>query len=115
MAIIRGSNVLENSMLKVVIATATLFGATAGLAAAPSHFSGAKLLPQAKITLAQARQTAIRAHPGVITDQELENERGGTGLRYSFDIKNNGKTFEVGVDARTGKVLENDAEGPNPD
>jgi uncharacterized membrane protein YkoI len=102
-------------MLKVVIAAAALFGATAALAAAPSHFSGAELLPQAKITLAQARQTAIRARPGVIADQELEKERGGTGLRYSFDIKNEGKTFEVGVDARTGKVLENDAEGPSPD
>lgn len=102
-------------MLKVVIATAALFGATAVTATAPRHFAGADLLPQARITLAQARQTAVRAHPGVITDQELEKERGGTGLRYSFDIKKNGKTFEVGVDARTGKVLENDAEGPNPD
>ena len=26
-----------------------------------------------------------------------------------------GKTYEVGVDAKTGKVLENGAEGPNPD
>ena len=82
---------------------------------APKHFAGAELLPMAKVTLAQARKTAVRAHPGLITDQELEKERGGTGLRYSFDIKANGKTFEVGVDARTGKVLENDAEGPNPD
>ena len=72
-------------------------------------------MPQAKITLAQARATAIAARPGAITDQELEKERGGTGLRYSFDVKANGKTFEVGVDARTGKVLENKAEGPNPD
>ena len=102
-------------MLKVVIATTALLGAAAVTAAAPRHFAGAELLPQAKITLAQARQTAVRAHRGVITDQELEKERGGTGLRYSFDIKNNGKTFEVGVDARTGKVLENKAEGPNPD
>ena len=102
-------------MLKVVIATTALLEATVVTAAVPRHFAGAELLPQAKITLAQARQTAVRAHPGVITDQELEKERGGTGLRYSFDIKNNGKTFEVGVDARTGKVLENDAEGPNPD
>lgn len=108
-------DLLEKTMLKVVIATAALLGATAVTAAAPRHFAGAELLPQAKVTLAQARQTAVRAHPGVITDQELERERGGTGLRYSFDIKNNGKTFEVGVDARTGKVLENDAEGPNPD
>lgn len=102
-------------MIKTVIAAAALFGATAVTATAPRHFAGAELLSQAKITLAQARQTAVRAHPGVITDQELEKERGGTGLRYSFDIKKNGKTFEVGVDARTGKVLENDAEGANPD
>lgn len=102
-------------MLKMLIAAAALLGGAAVVAAAPGHFAGAQLLPQAKITLAQARQTAVRAHPGVITDQELEKERGGTGLRYSFDIKNRGKTFEVGVDARTGKVLENDAEGANPD
>lgn len=101
-------------MLKIIIASAALFG-TSALYAAPGHFAGAELLPQAKITLAKARATAVRAHPGVITDQELEKERGGTGLRYSFDIKNRGKTFEVGVDARTGAVLENDAEGPHPD
>ena len=83
--------------------------------AAPSHFNGASLMPMAKISLAQARKTALAAHPGVITDQELEKEGGGTGLRYSFDIKANGKTFEVGVDGRTGKVLENKAESPNPD
>lgn len=88
---------------------------TAAFASAPKHFAGTEFLPMAKVTLAQARKTAVRAHPGVITDQELEKERGGTGLRYSFDIKANGKTFEVGVDARTGKVLENDAEGANPD
>ena len=94
---------------------AALLAATGAAAAVPSHFAGANLLPMAKITLAQARSTALAARPGQITDQELEKERGGTGLRYSFDIKSNGKTFEVGVDARTGKVLENDGEGPNPD
>lgn len=92
-------------------------GATAAVPkhVAPKHFVGAKLLPMAKVSLAQARKSAIAAHPGVITDQELEKESGGTGLRYSFDIRSKGKTFEVGVDARTGKVLENKAEGPNPD
>lgn len=103
-------------MRKIILVTAaTLFAASAATAAVPKHFAGAELLPMAKVTLAQARAAAVRAHPGVITDQELEKEGGGTGLRYSFDIKNNGKTFEVGVDARTGKVLENKAEGPNPD
>ena len=97
------------------VAIAALVAAAGAATAAPQRFAGANLLPMAKITLAQARQTAVRAHPGVITDQELEKEGGGTGLRYSFDIRSNGKTFEVGVDARTGKVLENKAEGPNPD
>lgn len=82
---------------------------------APHHFHGSKLVPLTKVNLAQARKIALAAHPGIITDQELEKEGGGTGLRYSFDIKANGKTFEVGVDARSGKVLENKAEGPNPD
>ena len=99
----------------VCFTAAALMGATGAIAASPSHFAGAYLLPQAKITLAQARSTALTARPGQITDQELEKERGGTGLRYSFDIKSKGKTFEVGVDARTGKVLENDREGPDAD
>lgn len=99
----------------ICFAAAVSLGTTTALAATPSHFAGAELLPQAKVTLAQARSTALAARPGQITDQELEKERGGTGLRYSFDIKANGKTFEVGVDARTGKVLENDREGPDAD
>ena len=65
--------------------------------------------------MAQARQIALKAHPGKITDEELEKEKGGSGLRYSFDIKTSSGTQEVGVDAQTGKVLENKKEGPNPD
>lgn len=78
-------------------------------------YTGEKLAGHAKISLTQARQVALRAHPGKITDQELERERGGSGLRYSFDIQNGANTQEVGVDALTGKVLENKKEGPNPD
>lgn len=97
-------------------AVATILGAT-GAFAAPTGagFAGANLLPMAKVTLAQARTKALAIRPGKITDQELEKERGGSGLRYSFDILSEGKTFEVGVDAKTGKVLENSTEGPNPD
>src|SRR5437868_6782871 len=99
----------------VCFAVATSLSATGALAGTANHFAGSNLLPLTKVTLAEARATALSARPGQITDQELERERGGTGLRYSFDIKNNGKTFEVGVDGRTGRVLENKAEGPNPD
>jgi hypothetical protein len=47
--------------------------------------------------------------------EELEKEKGGSGLRYSFDIKIGGVTHEVGVDAKSGKLLENSAEGPQAD
>ena len=53
--------------------------------------------------------------PGKITDRELEKEEGGSGLRYSFDILHGKVTQEVGVDASTGAVLENKAEGKNAD
>ena len=99
----------------IVTGAAALLATTGAFAASPKHFVGAELMPMAKVSLAQARHSALAAHPGVITDQELEKEAGGTGLRYSFDIKGKGKTFEVGIDARTGKLLENKAEGPNPD
>jgi uncharacterized membrane protein YkoI len=67
------------------------------------------------VTIEHAVEIALKAHPGKITDQELEREGGGTGLRYSFDILSGNVTQEVGVDAMTGKLLENQAEGPNPD
>jgi uncharacterized membrane protein YkoI len=100
-------------MRKLLCVTALVaFGATAAYA---GPFAGAELLPMAKVSLNQARATVLAVRGGQITDQELEKEAGGTGLRYSFDVKSKGKTYEVGVDARTGKVLENKAEGPNPD
>ena len=78
-------------------------------------YSGEKLAANAKVTIDQARSIALKAHPGTITDEELEKEKGGSGLRYSFDIKSGGRVYEVGVDAQTGDVLENSKEGPHPD
>jgi uncharacterized membrane protein YkoI len=96
---------------------AIALGSALGLAVATSAFAytGQEFAPQAKVSLEKARAIATKARPGQITDQELEKESGGSGLRYSFDIKRGKTTFEVGVDAKTGKVLENKAEGPNPD
>jgi uncharacterized membrane protein YkoI len=85
------------------------------IASPAAAYTGQALAGKAKITMEQARAIALKAHPGRITDEELERERGGSGLRYSFDIKNGAVTHEVGVDARTGRVLENKAEGPHPD
>jgi uncharacterized membrane protein YkoI len=78
-------------------------------------YNGEALAKHAKVTIAEARVIALKAHPGKIADEELENEPGGTGMRYSFDIRVGKVTQEVGVDAQTGVVLENKAEGPNPD
>jgi uncharacterized membrane protein YkoI len=85
------------------------------LAGTAQAYSGEKLASEAKVGIAQARSTALKAHPGKITDEELEREAGGSGLRYSFDIRHGSVTHEVGIDAATGKVLENKTEGPHPD
>jgi uncharacterized membrane protein YkoI len=78
-------------------------------------YTGQELANQAKVSITEARSAALKAYPGKITDEELEKEKGGSGLRYSFDIKRGKVTQEVGVDAQTGKVLENAKEGPHPD
>lgn len=95
-----------------LVACASLAAFAGSAATLPAKFKGRELAGQAQVTLVQARSIALKARPGRISDQELEKEAGGSGLRYSFDIVSHGKTIEVGVDAKTGKVLENGAESP---
>jgi uncharacterized membrane protein YkoI len=102
-----------NTLSKYVVKSLSLVFAIA--AANAGAYTGEKLAQQAKINIEQARVIALQAHPGKVTDEELEEEKGGSGLRYSFDIQNGKATQEVGVDAKTGKVLENKLEGSNPD
>ena len=78
-------------------------------------YTGEKLAKGAKVSINEARTIALKAKPGTISDEELEHEKSGSGLRYSFDIKSSGHVYEVGVDAQTGKILENKKEGPHPD
>lgn len=96
--------------VSIVIAAALLGGVVSAQA-----YTGEKLAHDAKVTITEARVIALKAHSGKITDEELERENGGSGLRYSFDIRQGKVTHEVGVDAQSGKVLENKEEGPNPD
>jgi uncharacterized membrane protein YkoI len=86
-----------------------------GLVASAHAYNGEEPAKEAKVSIDQARRIALKAHPGKVIDQELEREPGGSGLRYSFDIRVGKATQEVGIDAMTGKVQENKAEGPNPD
>ena len=78
-------------------------------------YTGSQYAREAKISLEEARTRALKAFRGKIVAEELEREKGGSGLRYSFDIRRDGVTQEVGIDAKTGEVLENAPEGPNPD
>lgn len=83
------------------IATAFAFTTvlTAGVFAATTTTK-----PQPKITMEQARATALKAAPGTITSEELENEHGK--LIYSFDIATSKKDVtEVNVDAMNGKIV----------
>jgi hypothetical protein len=94
-----------------------LFLACASLCLASGAFaySGEKLAKGANVTMKAATEIALKARQGKITDRELEKEAGGSGLRYSFDIRADKVTYEVGVDAQTGAVLENGREGAHPD
>lgn len=93
----------------VALAGMAIIG-TAGVAAAA--YPGQQLAGQANVTLAQARAVALGVAPGKIVAQELEKEAGGSGLRYTFDVKTKAGVREVGVDAKTGSVLENSVDKP---
>ena len=67
--------------------------------------------PKPQITKAQAERIALSAaRGGKVVDSEYEKEGGG--WRWSFDISQNGKIHEIGVDGRTGKIVENSWESP---
>ncbi|HEY0429950.1 MAG TPA: PepSY domain-containing protein [Pyrinomonadaceae bacterium] len=66
--------------------------------------SDAKLARQAKITMDEAREAALKRVPGTVKEGELEKEKGK--LIYSFDIStSDGMITEVWVDAKTGNVI----------
>ena len=87
-----------------------LVGVTVG-----ASYTGDELAKDAKIGLAEARAIALKTFPGKIRDEELEKEKGGSGLRYSFDIESGRVIHEVGVDAKTGRVIEDKVEGSRAD
>jgi uncharacterized membrane protein YkoI len=99
---------------RTVLATMLAMGALA-FSTGASAYPGEELAKGARIDIQAARDIALKARHGKVTDEELEKEKGGSGLRYSFDITVGTVKYEVGVDAVTGKVLENKPEGKNPD
>jgi Peptidase propeptide and YPEB domain len=101
----------RNNLIRISLAA--FVGLAAGAAPALATAKSG-VLQKGKISMSQARAIALKAYPGKIVKEELERERGGSGLRYSFDLRQGKKWREVGVDAMTGRVLENVHEGANP-
>lgn len=82
------------------VATATILS-TSVFAAAPA--------PKPHISMARAKAMALHLAPGKIISSEYEKE-GGI-WRWSFDIQQKDNVQEIGIDGRTGKVVENKSEG----
>ena len=67
-------------------------------------FAATTTTTKPKITMAQARATALKKAPGKVTSEELEKEHGK--LIYSFDIATSKDAItEVNVDALNGKIV----------
>lgn len=103
----RNGMAVSASALALIALTSAMAPAFAG--------SSTALSKEAKISMKEARAAALKVYPGKIVKQELEREPGGSGLRYSFDIRRGHVVHEVGIDAKSGTVLENSTEGAKPD
>jgi uncharacterized membrane protein YkoI len=92
----KGENMHRKITTAFAFATIVTCGAFAATTAKPPH---------TKITMAQARATALKKAPGTVKSEELENEKGK--WIYSFDIASS-KTdvTEVNVDAMNGKIVD---------
>jgi uncharacterized membrane protein YkoI len=98
---------MKSLVCSCAVAVLVLSGAAAAATAAEAT--------KARIDMPHARTIALNTYPGKIVKEELEKERGGSGLRYSFDVSGSKGTREIGVDAVTGKVLENSDESQDKD
>ena len=81
-----------------------ILGATLLMAAVPASARS----PHVKVSMEQARATALRNVPGKIVHEELEHEKGR--WIYSIEVRPAGETGkhvkEVNLDANTGEVVE---------
>jgi uncharacterized membrane protein YkoI len=98
---------------------AMAFGlAIIGMISVPSSnvfaYTGEKLAKGAKVSIEQARAIAA-SESRSDHRRRIGTREGRQRPSLSFDIKSDGAVYEVGVDAQTGKVLEDKKEGRHPD
>ena len=99
------------NIVGTIITAGLLAGGFTACETEKEHESKADLAAEAKITRAQAEQTAMAKVPnGTIKEGELEKEKGK--LIWSFDIATPGTSdiTEVAVNAITGEVVSVDKE-----
>ncbi len=95
-------------MIRTITLTAAAAILTSGAVALAEP--GQPSAGRAQVSIAHARSIALRTEAGNIVSQGLEREKGGSGLRYSFDIRTAHGVREVGIDARSGAILEDSAD-----
>jgi|SRR5436853_3704128 len=93
---------------KAAIGLVLIMALAVAVAASDKKSDQKQLAKEAKITMKEARATALKEAPGKIKEGELERENGQ--LIYSFDISTKEGIKEVQVDAITGKVLKVETE-----
>jgi len=72
-----------------------------------------QLQKDVKVTIEDAKNTALLTVPGTIVEAELDNENGIA--VYSIEISNGKTTSDVKIDAVTGKVLNTENGNENED
>jgi uncharacterized membrane protein YkoI len=105
------------NFLKLDLFCTAILGLLAATTSAPAY-ADQQPAQQPTISVDEARGIALRAFSGIAGDAKLEPQKGGSGLRYSFDVRQHshedGTVWEeVDVDANTGKVIETKPE-PGP-
>lgn len=96
---------MKRKSILIAVAGAVLLGSATAYA-----YVGEQYAKEVKVTMEQARARALELAPGTIKDAELEKEGPASTLRYTFDIQTQSGIREVGIDAMTGEVVENQVE-----
>jgi N-methylhydantoinase A/oxoprolinase/acetone carboxylase beta subunit len=103
-------NILIRSIFAGILAIGLCATAGAQIPVPKKSKIPASLKKEAKISVEDARATAIKKVPGAIQEEELEKENGR--LVYSFDIRATGQNniTEVQVSATDGSIVSVDKE-----
>ena len=93
----------QKSILWSAVGAVAVSGLAAGIAFAGSGATETEVaLPAATVT--RAINAAVKAKAGNVAGVEMETEKGVTHVDVEI-VANDGKKYEVGVNAQTGKVM----------